>query len=258
MSIPLILITNDDGIKSPGLRKLISIANSIGKVVVVAPDGPRSAQSNAITLEQPIRCDRVTIDKGRQIEYSCSGTPVDCVKLALNKILDRKPDICLSGINHGSNASINVIYSGTVSAAMEASINKIPSLAFSILDYSLDADFTESELFIKKIILKSLENKIPNNTCLNINIPKSIKSNKIKGIKVCHQASSKWVEQFNERFDPRGNRYFWLSGDFIIDDKTETSDEYFLKNQFISIVPVQYDLTSYESIDYVNSIFNNE
>ena len=141
---------------------------------------------------------------------------------------------------------------------MEASINKIPSLAFSILDYSLDADFTESELFIKKIILKSLENKIPNNTCLNINIPKSIKSNKIKGMKVCNQASSKWVEQFNERFDPRGNRYFWLSGDFIIDDKTETSDEYFLKNQFISIVPVQYDLTSYESIDYVNSIFNNE
>ena len=257
MSFPLILITNDDGIKSPGLRKLIHIANNIGKVVVVAPDGPRSAQSNAITLEQPIRCDRVIIDQGKQIEYSCSGTPVDCIKLALNKILDRKPDICLSGINHGSNASINVIYSGTVSAAIEASINNIPSLAFSILDYSYDADFSESEFFIKNIILKSLEKKISNNSCLNINIPKSIENSQIKGIRVCHQATSKWVEEFKERFDPRGGRYFWLSGDFIIDDASDSSDEFFLKNHFISIVPVKYDLTSYEFIDSVTSIFND-
>ena len=139
MSTPLILITNDDGIYSPGLRYLIGLMNNIGKVVVVAPDGPQSAQSHAITINKPITCEKIKIDEGKQIEFICSGTPVDCVKLALAEILDRKPDICISGINHGSNASINVIYSGTVSAAIEASVHDIQSVGFSILDYSTTA-----------------------------------------------------------------------------------------------------------------------
>ena len=148
MSTPLILVTNDDGIYSPGLRYLINILNEIGKVVVVAPDSPQSAQSHAITINQPISCDKIKIDNGKQLEFICSGTPVDCVKLALSEILDKKPDICVSGINHGSNASINVIYSGTVSAAVEASIHEIPSVGFSILDYSENTELKHTEKYI--------------------------------------------------------------------------------------------------------------
>lgn len=258
MSKPLILITNDDGIHSPGLRKLIKIANTFGKVVVVAPDGPRSAQSHAITLETPIRCNRIVIDDGKQIEFSCSGTPVDCVKLALNKILDRKPDLCLSGINHGSNSSINVIYSGTVSAATEAAINEIPSIGFSLLDYSFNADFLEAEPFINRIITKVLKSKYSNNLCLNVNIPKSISNQLIKGIKVCNQANAKWVEKFEERLDPMGKRYFWLKGVFIVNDSSKNCDENLLKDHYITIVPIKYDMTSYKEIEDIQNIFKNE
>ena len=152
MKKPLILVTNDDGITAPGIRALIRVMNDFGDVYVVAPDSPQSAKSNALTLDKPIRCNSIKIDSGQQKEFACSGTPVDCVKIALNKVLPRKPDLCVSGINHGSNSSINVIYSGTVSAALEASINEVPSLAFSILDYSFSADFSESEYFVRKIV----------------------------------------------------------------------------------------------------------
>ena len=141
MKRPLILVTNDDGISAPGIRNLIRIMNDFGDVFVVAPDGPQSGMGHAITIEATIRCDKIVVDKGPQIEYSCSGTPVDCVKLAVNQLLSRKPDLCVSGINHGSNSSINVIYSGTMSAAVEGAIEKIPSIGFSLLDYSPDASF---------------------------------------------------------------------------------------------------------------------
>ena len=253
MSTPLILITNDDGIYSPGLRYLIGLMNNIGKVVVVAPDGPQSAQSHAITINKPITCEKIKIDEGKQIEFICSGTPVDCVKLALAEILDRKPDICISGINHGSNASINVIYSGTVSAAIEASVHDIPSVGFSILDYSTTTEFKHTEIHIINIVRNLLSSNL--NVCLNVNIPK-YSENKIKGIKIAKQAKGKWIEDFDERVSPMGKRYFWLTGEFIKEDETNEADQNLLDDNYISVVPVRYDLTDYSQIDNVKRLLN--
>ena len=253
MSTPLILITNDDGIYSPGLRYLICLMNNIGKVVVVAPDGPQSAQSHAITINKPITCEKIKIDEGKQIEFICSGTPVDCVKLALAEILDRKPDICISGINHGSNASINVIYSGTVSAAIEASVHDIPSVGFSILDYSTTTEFKHTETHIINIVRNLLSSNL--NVCLNVNIPK-YSENKIKGIKIAKQAKGKWIEDFDERLSPMGKRYFWLTGEFIKEDESNEADQNLLDDNYISVVPVRYDLTDYSQIDDVKRLLN--
>ena len=253
MSTPLILITNDDGIYSPGLRYLIGLMNNIGKVVVVAPDGPQSAQSHAITINKPITCEKIKIDEGKQIEFICSGTPVDCVKLALAEILDRKPDICISGINHGSNASINVIYSGTVSAAIEASVHDIPSVGFSILDYSTTTEFKHTEIHIINIVRNLLSSNL--NVCLNVNIPK-YSENKIKGIKIAKQAKGKWIEDFDERVSPMGKRYFWLTGEFIKEDESNEADQNLLDDNYISVVPVRYDLTDYSQIDNVKRLLN--
>jgi len=253
MNTPLILITNDDGIYSPGLRYLIGLMNNIGKVVVVAPDGPQSAQSHAITINKPITCEKIKIDEGKQIEFICSGTPVDCVKLALAEILDRKPDICISGINHGSNASINVIYSGTVSAAIEASVHDIPSVGFSILDYSTTTEFKHTETHIINIVRNLLSSNL--NVCLNVNIPK-YSENKIKGIKIAKQAKGKWIEDFDERVSPMGKRYFWLTGEFIKEDESNEADQNILDDNYISVVPVKYDLTDYSQIDNVKRLLN--
>ena len=254
MSTPLILVTNDDGIYSPGLRYLINILNKIGKVVVVAPDSPQSAQSHAITINQPISCDKIKIDNGKQLEFICSGTPVDCVKLALSEILDKKPDICVSGINHGSNASINVIYSGTVSAAVEASIHEIPSVGFSILDYSENIELKHTEKYIIHIVNKLLNSE--KNVCLNVNIPK-FSDIPIRGIKVCHQAKGKWIEEFDERFSPMGKRYFWLTGKFIKDDESQDADQNILNENYISVVPVNFDLTSYSHLNHIDKLLND-
>ena len=254
MQKPLILVVNDDGINAPGIRKLISIMNEFGEVVVVAPDGPQSGKGHAITIESTIRCDRVIINDGPQIEYSCSGTPVDCVKLAMNKILERKPDLCVSGINHGSNSSINVIYSGTMSAAVEGALEGIPSIGYSLLDYSHKADFSESESFIKKITKSVLEKGLPDGVCLNINIPKSKEGKKIQGIKVCRQANANWEEEFDERKDPKGRTYYWLTGKFVNYDKGKDTDEWALENHYISVVPVQFDVTAHNSISKINNI----
>ena len=248
MKKPLILVVNDDGINATGIRRLISIMNDFGDVVVVAPEGPRSGQSHAITLDNIIRCDRTVIDAGPQIEYSCSGTPVDCVKLAINELLDRKPDICVSGINHGSNSSINVIYSGTISAAIESSLAGIPSIGFSLLDYSDLADFSESEKYVRRITSSVLNEGLPDGVCLNVNIPKSIKGKEIKGIKVCSQSKGTWIEKFDKRKDTKGRRYYWLTGEFINQDDSNSTDETFLADHYVSVVPVHFDMTSYDSI----------
>ncbi len=258
MSKPLILVTNDDGISSPGIRFLINIMNDIGDVIVVAPDSPQSGMGHAITLESTIRCDKVIIDKGPQVEYSCSGTPADCVKLAVYKLLGRKPDLCVSGINHGSNSSINVIYSGTMSAALEGALEGIPSIGFSLLDYSHDADFSESEYYVRKITNLVLRNKLEKGICLNVNIPKFIKDSKLKGIKICRQANANWKEEFQERKDPKGRTYYWLTGQFINYDSGNDSDEWALENRYVSIVPIQFDLTAYKTIDSLKDIFKNE
>ena len=258
MRKPLILVVNDDGITANGIRNLIRIMNDFGDVVVVAPDSPQSGKSHAITLEETIRCDKVKIDNGPQTEYSCSGTPVDCVKLALNKLLDRKPDLCVSGINHGSNSSINVIYSGTMSAAVEGALDGIPSIGFSLLDYSKDADFSESLAFIRFITKQVLKYGLNDGICLNVNIPKSINQQKIRGIRVCRQAKANWVEEFEERTDPKGRIYYWLTGKFINYDKADDTDEWALENQYISVVPVQFDVTSHHSLASIKKLFLNE
>ena len=258
MRRPLILVTNDDGISAPGIRNLIRIMNDFCDVVVVAPNSPQSAKCHAITIENTIRCDKVNIEKGPQIEYSCSGTPVDCVKLAVNQLLDRKPDLCVSGINHGSNSSINVIYSGTMSAAVEGALAGIPSIGFSLLDYAHNADFSEAEQYIRKVTKEVLENGLDDGVCLNVNIPKRIKGKEIKGLKVCRQADANWEEEFEERTDPKGRTYYWLTGKFMNYDKGTDTDEWALENHYVSVVPVQFDVTAHSSLVSVNKLLLNE
>ena len=245
-------MTNDDGITAPGIRKLIEVMNQIGEVVVVAPDSPQSAMGHAITINSPLHFTQIDVEQGTHREYSCSGTPADCVKLAVNEILGRKPDLCVSGINHGSNSSINVIYSGTMSAAVEAGIEGIQAIGFSLLDYRRSADFDAIGNYVKKITLSSLENKIPPNVVLNVNFPK-LKEEEIKGIKICRQAKAYWVEEFDKRTNPMGLDYYWLTGKFVNEDKGGDTDEWALTNGYISVVPVEFDLTAHHAIQQLNS-----
>ncbi len=249
---PLILVTNDDGITAPGIRMLISVMNEIGDVVVVAPDNPQSGMGHAITVNTTLRCNPITIDEGPQLEYSCSGTPADCVKMAVNEILNKKPDLCVSGINHGANSSINVIYSGTMSAAVEAGIEGVPAIGFSLLDYNWDANFEASKEFVRNITMNVLKNKLPEGVVLNVNIPNS-KKGEIKGIKICRQAHGNWKEDFDKRVSPQGENYYWLTGKFINLDQGEDTDLWALENGYVSIVPVQFDLTAHHYIQKLNS-----
>ncbi len=250
-SKPLILVTNDDGITAPGIRALIKVLNEIGDVVVVAPDSPQSAMGHAITINSTLYVSAVNIDEGKQIEYTCSGTAADCVKIAVNEILNRRPDICISGINHGSNSSINVIYSGTMSAAVEAGIEGIPAIGFSLLDYNWEADFEPAKEYVKKITKAALQNGLTKNVVLNVNIPK-LKKDEIKGIKICRQAKAQWKEKFDKRTNPQGRDYYWLTGEFVVEDLGEDTDEWALKNGYVSVVPVQFDMTAHYAIQHLN------
>ena len=248
---PLILFTNDDGITAPEIRTLIKVMNTIGEVIVVAPDSPQSAMGHAITINDTLYCKRERIDNGPQTEYSTSGTPADCVKLAVHELLDRKPDLCVSVVNHGSNSSVNVIYSGTMSAAIEAGIEGIPAIGFSLLDYNWEADFSQIESYIKSVTLQVLNQWLQKGIILNVNFPKLLES-EIKGIRVCRQANANWIEKFDKRQTPFGNDYYWLTGEFNNLDKGEDTDEWALKNGFISVVPVHYDLTAHHYIQELN------
>lgn len=240
---PVILVTNDDGITAPGIRALTEAVKDLGKVVVVAPDKPQSGMGHAITIGHPLRLTSVDMFDGVEA-YQCSGTPVDCVKLAVDKVLHRKPDICLSGINHGANHSINVIYSGTMSAALEASIESIPSIGFSLLDYSIEADFTGASYYANLLVQQVINKKIDKHLCLNVNIPSQPKE-LLKGLKICRQAYAKYEERFDERHDPHGKKYYWLTGEFQNFDKGKDTDVWALENNYVSVVPVQFDLTNY-------------
>ncbi len=252
MQKPLIFVTNDDGISAPGILFLVSIAKQFGDVAVIAPDKPQSGMGHAITINSTLRLNK-TNHHNVMIEYSCSGTPVDCVKMAVNKILPRKADIILSGINHGSNSSINVIYSGTMSAAIEGALEKTPAIGFSLCDYSIDADFAQAKKFIEQIISETLKNKLPDGICLNVNIPK-LKTDEIKGIKVVRQAKANWVEEFEERYDPYGRAYYWLTGKFVnFEPESTDTDEWALSNGYISVVPTQCDLTSYNNLQTIKT-----
>jgi 5'-nucleotidase len=240
---PIILITNDDGVTAPGIKNLVEAVRGLGTIVVVAPDKPQSGMGHAITIGTPLRLHK--LDMFEDIEtYQCSGTPVDCVKLAVDKVLHRKPDLCLSGINHGANHSINVIYSGTMSAAVEAAIESIPSIGFSLLDYSIEADFSGAKIYARKIVEKMLSTKQDKHTVLNVNIP-AVPPELINGVKICRQAYAKYEEDFIERNDPHGRMYYWLTGEFVNFDKGKDTDVWALKNNYVSVVPVQFDLTNY-------------
>ncbi len=247
--MPVILITNDDGITSPGIAALIDAVKHLGKIIVVAPDSPQSGMGHAITIGTPLRLDKVNFFDDIEA-WQCSGTPVDCVKLAKDKILHAKPDICLSGINHGANHSINVIYSGTMSAAMEAAIEGVPSIGFSVLDYNYDADFTIAKKVVCQLTTRMLAKTMPNHLLLNVNIPITTQED-FKGIKICRQAYAKWDEAFDHRIDPRGKDYFWMVGKFVNMDIEPGTDVDALKAGFASVVPIKIDFTDYKMKDWL-------
>ena len=239
----LILVTNDDSVNAKGIHSLVKIASQLGRVVVVAPDKPQSGMGHAITINDPIRMNR--IDMFGEIEaYSTTGTPVDCVKLAIYEILGQKPDLVLSGINHGENSSTNVLYSGTMSAAIEGAMEGLASIGFSLANYAHDADFMQYEAFIGKIISHALTEGMPKHTCFNVNIL-NVSSAEIKGIRFCTQAHAFWADRFDSRTDQFGRPYFWLTGEFGEVNPTENSDLHALGMGYISIVPTQFDLTNY-------------
>jgi 5'-nucleotidase len=245
-----ILVVNDDGITAPGIKALIEVMQDLGEVTVVAPDGPQSGMGHAITIGKPLRLDKVDLYEGVEM-YKCSGTPVDCVKLAVNKIFKgQKPDICVSGINHGLNNSINVIYSGTMSAAVEGAIESIPSVGFSLDDFTWEANFEHCKKYIKQICLQVLEKGLQPGVLLNVNFPSG---SGLKGIKICRQANAKWKEEFDERQDPYKRHYYWLTGVFQSFDKGEDSDVWALENNYVSVVPVQFDLTAHHAIANLNT-----
>lgn len=248
---PLILVSNDDGITSRGIRKLVELMKTLGEVVVVAPDSPQSGMGHAITIGDTLRLDTDDIF-GDVKAYKCSGTPADCVKIGKHYILkDIRPDLVVSGINHGSNTSISVLYSGTMSAAIEAAMEGLPAIGFSLCDYSHDADFSHVDEHILKIASQALMKGVPKGVALNVNIPPK-RNEAIQGIKICRQANAKWQEEFDLRHDPYGRQYFWMAGNFVNFDKGEDNDEWAIANNYISIVPCQYDLTAHHALPILN------
>ncbi len=253
MKKPLILVTNDDGITAPGIRALVEAAQLMGDVLIVAPDSPQSGMGHAITINAPIRLHPSRAFEGLNA-YECSGTPVDCVKLAVKVLLKgRQPDLCVSGINHGSNASINIIYSGTLSAAMEASLEGIPSIGFSLLDYAYDADFEPAKYFALQIMQYVLKQSMPYGNLLNVNIPRR-PLEAIQGIKLCRQADARWVEEFVEAEDPRGQKYYWLTGRFENNDLAPDTDLWALEQGYVSVVPSMHDLTNYKALEMMRGL----
>lgn len=251
MAKPLILVCNDDGISSRGIRILVELMTEMGEVIVVAPDSPQSGMGHAITVGNTLRLDKTDIF-GSVPAYKCSGTPADCVKLAKHHLLKNgKPDLVVSGINHGSNTSISVLYSGTMSAAIEGAIEGLPAVGFSLCDFSSEADFSHVGEFVQKIATEILNKGLPRGVALNVNIPPK-RNEKVKGMKVCRQARAKWEEQFEVRRDPTGRKYFWMAGNFVNFDKGEDNDEWAIANNYVSIVPCQYDLTAHHAISFLN------
>lgn len=246
---PLILVTNDDGVTAPGLRKLIDIMRNLGEVVVIASETAMSGMAHAVTIRTPLMPRLIKEEEGYK-EFVTNGTPTDNVKLGKHRLLNRTPDLVVSGINHGSNASINIIYSGTMAAVLEAAIDGIPAIGFSLMDSMPDADFSHVDDWIVKITKKVLDEGLPEGVGLNVNIP-GISDEPIKGIKVVKQAKARWVEEFEERKDPYGRTYYWLGGHFVNGDHRTGTDEKVLADNYISVVPVKFDFTAHE---YLNSL----
>ena len=244
---PLILISNDDGVYAKGLNELVEVMRLFGNIVVVAPDSPRSGMSHAITVDRPLRVTKLQEEDGLVI-YSCNGTPVDCIKLACNQLLERLPDFVISGINHGSNSSVSIIYSGTMGAALEGCIHGVPSIGFSLCDYSPNADFSRSKKVVARVFQTVAEHGLPEGICLNVNIPKG----DVKGINFCRQARGKWVEEFEQRTDPHGRDYYWLTGYFNnAEVEARDTDDFALMDGYVSVVPVSTDMTAYTAFQFM-------
>ena len=251
---PLILITNDDGYRAGGLQALIEAARPCGDIIVVASAEGQSGMSHAITVKVPIRVEKYVEEPGFTM-YVCSGTPCDCVKMALNKFVGRHPDLLITGVNHGANSSASVLYSGTMAAAIEGCMYHIPAIGFSLLDHSPKADFSPYIAHIRTIIENVMKNGLQRGTCLNVNIPK-IPVEDIRGFRVCRQSLGYWIEEFDHRIDPIGREYYWLTGDFFNEEPdAQDTDEWALKHGYISVVPVQIDMTCYKSIDKLKKMF---
>ncbi|MBW7867733.1 MAG: 5'/3'-nucleotidase SurE [Brumimicrobium sp.] len=248
---PIILITNDDGIQAKGIKCLVEVAKNFGEVVIVAPDKPQSGMGHAITVNEILRMNKSDLYPD-YTAYSCTGTPVDCVKLAISEVIHGKPDLLLSGINHGENCASNVLYSGTMSAAVEGAMENIPSIGFSLMDFDSDADFTGAKWAVEKVIKQVFAGNFPSNVCLNVNIPQFPKD-EIRGIKVCRQAKAYWKDTFDKRLDQFGKPYYWMKGDFNRDDWHEDTDIWALDNGYVSIVPTQFDMTAYQVIEELSN-----
>lgn len=247
MSELLILITNDDGYNSKGIKALINAVKNLGKILIVAPDSPQSGMGHAISVNKPIRCYKTNFFDSVEA-YCCTGTPVDCIKMGLYLLKEKKPDLILSGINHGSNVSTNILYSGTMSAAVEGALSGIPSVGYSLTDYSEDADFQYSEKIVQTIAKKVIKEGLKKGTCLNVNIP-NVKENQVKGIKVCRQGRAFWDDTFDHRKDPLGKDYYWLTGSFSSKEQALDTDINYLENNYVTIVPTQFDMTCHDSVD---------
>lgn len=252
MSKPLILVSNDDGITAKGIFNLVTVMKELGDVLVVAPNRPQSGMGHAITVGDTLRLKESNIFDGVR-SFECSGTPADCVKMARHYVLKdkRQPDVVVSGINHGSNTSISVLYSGTMSAAIEGAIEGTPAIGFSLCDYGSEADFSHTHDYVKRITEQVLKKGLPKGVALNVNFPPR-RNESMKGIRICRQANAKWVEEFDERRDPNGRKYFWMTGNFVNFDKGEDNDEWAIANNFVSVVPCQFDLTAHTSIPVLN------
>lgn len=251
MKKPLILITNDDGISAKGISALIDTMKQFGEIVVVAPDKPQSGMGHAITVNHPLRLNRSKIYPDIEA-YSCTGTPVDCVKLGIYEIMKRKPDLVVSGINHGANFSTNVLYSGTMSAAVEGAMENIPSIGFSLCDFSADADFSGAKKIVEEVTSLALKNDFPSHICLNVNIPK-LPPQEIKGLKFCKQAAAYWDDRFEERKDPFGHSYYWLTGNFQEIEAEKDTDLHYIQEGYATIVPTQFDMTAHEVINQLKN-----
>mgnify|MGYP000874622441 FL=1 len=249
---PLILVTNDDGISAPGIHVLAQEMKAFGRVLVVAPDKPQSAMGHAITIHDHLRLNKVEMMEGVEA-WSCSGTPVDCVKLAVYRLLKgERPAVLVSGVNHGSNISINVLYSGTMSAAVEGAMEGIQSVGFSLMDHSIEARFQHVRPIIRGVVANVLEKGLARGTCLNVNIPRE-SDGPLKGVRVCRQAWGFWEDDFEARKDPMGKDYYWLKGRFKDLDHGEDTDVWAVHNGYASVVPVQFDMTAHHAIAELNT-----
>lgn len=249
---PFILVCNDDGYDAPGIIELASRMKNIGDVVIAAPDRQRSAVSSSLSVAKPLRVKKYN-KNGIEI-YSVDGTPTDTAKLAIHQLLDRKPDLLVSGINHGANTSVNVLYSGTVAAAIEGMLADIPSIAFSLASHSYEADINPAGKYAEIIASQILKTSVPKGTVLNVNIP-AIPNDEILGIKITHLSNSKWIDKYDRRYDPFNREYFWFAGEYVIyEDNTEDADDVSLSNGYVSVSPIKFDFSDKHFIEKLKKI----